>query len=160
MCLCECITHVWVPEGQKKMSYPLEWMLEAVVSCLTWILRTEPVSSVRSTHSLNHWALVPPWAMPFYIVSISLISLYSSLLTTLGFVFFKCGHTMHVRGNLILISDFYFLMIRTINNISYAHGFLHILFIRKSFALFFEKWSIVDFCCKRPLVCSSYSALK
>jgi hypothetical protein len=45
-CVCSCL---W----RQRASDPLELELQAVVSCLMWVLETEPGSSARAVSALN-----------------------------------------------------------------------------------------------------------
>lgn len=44
MCWCICIPHVLCHRGDEKMLTTLEWELQAVVGCPTWVLETKLIS--------------------------------------------------------------------------------------------------------------------
>lgn len=50
-------------DAQMRVSHPMELKSEAVVSCPTWITRTELRSPTEAVHVLNHQAILPAPAM-------------------------------------------------------------------------------------------------
>lgn len=49
--------HVEAYRGQRRVSDPLELELQVVVSCLRWMLGTEPMCSARAVSTLSHQVL-------------------------------------------------------------------------------------------------------
>jgi hypothetical protein len=56
--------------GQKRASDPLELELQAVVSCLVWVMGSELRPSGRAVSDLNHWVVTPDFL--YFLVEIIL----------------------------------------------------------------------------------------
>lgn len=61
LCVCLCMgAHTWVGVQRDENRWVLlELELQALVSCLNWVLETELESSVRTAWTVDHWVISP-----------------------------------------------------------------------------------------------------